>query len=385
MKRQPRHSPAPPDASALQLPPAQKVLVLQGGGALGAYQVGVYQALHERGIEPDWVIGTSIGAINGALIVGNPPERRLQALDAFWTRMQRPDLPAQQWLQASLAMWAQGASIMTHGIPGFFEPNTRAWGGVYAKVGVEQASFYSTTPLHKTLQALVDTRLLQSGRPRLTVGAVSVVHGQMHYFDSRTGPLQLQHIMASAALPPAFPAVRIDGEAYWDGGLYSNTPIEAVMDDQPRRDSLIFAVQLWNPHGEEPKSIWEVEERIKDIQFSSRASSHLARQKQMHRLRHVVRELVQHIPKAERQTPFVQELASWGCTTTMRVIQLNAPDLRLADQFKDIDFSDEGIAARRAAGHADTLRAIAARPWLKPVDPLEGLMVYEVDAGRVHT
>jgi NTE family protein len=185
--------------------------------------------------------------------------------------------------------------------------------------------------------------------------------------------------MASGALPPAFPAVRIDGEPYWDGGIYSNTPIEAVLDDKPRRDSVIFTVHMWNPEGPEPTSLWEVMGRQKDIQFASRAKSHIARQKQIHHLRHIIRELEKHVPAKSRNAE-VKELASWGCGSTMHVARLIAPRLDGEDQLKDIDFTPAGIDARWEAGYAEGQRVLALAPWQRPVDPMEGVVIHDTTA-----
>ena len=233
--------------------PGQVVLVLQGGGALGAYQAGVYQALHEAGIEPDWIIGTSIGAINASLIAGNEAPNRLPRLEEFWDRM------ADKAFWHALAAWAGTGQplsywkALSYGVPGFFEPNPLAFLGPHMPLGADRAGYYSTAPLERTLLELVDFSVLNRGRPRLTVGAAHVRTSRMRYFDSRDGELGVKHIMASGALPPAFPAVRIDGELYWDGGILSNTPTEVVFDDAPRRSSLIFAVHMWNPIGPEPR------------------------------------------------------------------------------------------------------------------------------------
>jgi NTE family protein len=345
----------------------QVVLVLQGGGALGAYQAGVYEALSLAGIEPDWVIGTSIGAINAALIAGNAPERRLPRLREFWRRVEQ-DSPF-----AALATFMRG-------IPAFFAPRALPWGGAQARVGLDAASYYDTAPLRATLSDLVDL-----GRPttRLTVGAVNVTSSRMRYFDSRDERLGIEHVMASGALPPAFPAIRIDGEPYWDGGVYSNTPIEAVLDDKPRRDSVIFGVNVWQPTGPEPESIWQVMGRQKDIQYASRADSHIARQKQIHRLRHVIRELANRLSEEERSTPECRELVSWGCGTTMHVVRLLAPTLDSEDYLKDIDFSPTGIRARWSAGLRDTQRMIERAPWEAQVDPMEAVVVHELSA-RTH-
>ncbi len=212
----------------------------------------------------------------------------------------------------------------------------------------------------------------------MTVGAVNVRNGEMRYFDSRDETLGLDHILASGALPPAFPAVRIQGDPYWDGGIYSNTPIESVLDDRPRRDSLIFTVHMWNPQGTEPESLWQVMGRQKDIQYASRARSHIARQKQIHHLRHIIRELAKHVPEAQRNSPELKELAAWGCGTTMHVARLVAPRLDGEDQTKDIDFTPAGINARWQAGYADTRRILARAPWTKPIDAMEGVVIHDV-------
>ncbi|HJV11693.1 MAG TPA: patatin-like phospholipase family protein [Burkholderiales bacterium] len=350
--------------------PGQVVLVLQGGGALGAYQVGVYEALHEAGIEPDWVIGTSIGAINAAIIAGNKPQDRVTRLCELWACFQQP--PQLQALQYF--------STYVRGIPGFFSPRMPAWGVWQANVGLDAASYYTTDPLRETLASLIDLDVLNHARPRLTVGAVNVKSGELRYFDSRDGALGLEEVMASGALPPGFPAIRVQGQAFWDGGLYSNTPLEAVLDDNPRRDSVIFSVTVWQPTGHEPESIWQVMAREKDIRYATRDDSHIARQRQIHRLRHVIRELEKELSSERRHSPKCRELASWGCGTTMHVVRLLAPALDGEDYMKDIDFSAAGIRFRREAGYADARRMIERAPWNARVDPMEGVVVHELSA-----
>ena len=277
------------------------VVVLQGGGALGAFQAGVFQALHENGFEPDWIIGTSIGAINASLIAGNAPDDRLPALEAFWQRMAQRQSPLGHATELWQA-WTYGQTLLC-GIPGFFAPNPAAFLGSHAPLGADNAGYYSTEPLRRTLDDLVDFDRINSGPLRLTVGAAVVRTSQMRYFDTRDTRIDARHIMASGALPPAFPAVRIDGDLYWDGGILSNTPAEVVFDDYPRFDSLVFAVHLWNPIGREPTTMWEVAHRQKDVQYSSRVANHIARQAQTHRLRHVIEELVSPITVSEGAVP----------------------------------------------------------------------------------
>jgi NTE family protein len=354
----------------------QVVLVFQGGGALGAYQAGVYQALHESGIEPDWIIGTSIGAINASLIAGNEPDNRVERLEEFWRRMRRKEFwGLSHWpgLADTTSYW----STLLGGIPGFFEPNPLAFLGAHYPLGRDNAGFYSTAPLEKTLTELVDFALVKRCMPRLTVGAAHVRSSQIRYFDSRGTAISVRHVMASGALPPAFPAVRIDGELYWDGGILSNTPTEAIFDDNPRRNSLIFAVHMWNPMGVEPETIWEVLHRQKDIQYSSRVANHIAKQRQVHKLRHVVSELVKFIPAEKRNHPVVKDLAEYGCRTQMHVVELLAPRLDNENHTKDIDFSPTGIRLRWEAGYADTIRALQRSPWDDACDPLEGVILHE--------
>jgi NTE family protein len=359
----------------------QVVLVLQGGGALGAFQGGVYQALHEAGIEPDWIIGTSIGAINAAIITGNRPEERLAKLRDFWKRVERAEFwgafPAWAGAGDALASWM----TLTSGISGFFEPHTRAFLGAHVNLGADHAGYYSTEPLRKTLEELVDFTLINQKRPRLTVGAAHVRTGMMRYFDSREMELTPSHIMASGALPPAFPAVRIDGELYWDGGILSNTPAERIFEDNPRRNSLIFAVHLWHPTGEEPETSWQILPRTKDIQYSSRIANHIVRQGEAHRLRHVITELLKYVPPEVKNDPEVKKLAGYSCRTRMHVMRLLAPRLDNESHIKDIDFSPAGICARWEAGYASTARAIASQAWLEECDPLAGVILHEPELG----
>jgi NTE family protein len=368
---------------AVELPvdTKQVVLVLQGGGALGAYQAGVYQALHEAGIEPNWVIGTSIGAINASLIAGNDPANRMAQLREFWRRVERG--PFHQAMSSLPVIGSVAANWLTMagGIGPFFQPNPMAFAGVHVPLGTEAAAYYSTAPLEATLGELVDFDRINRGDTRLTVGAANVRTSEMRYFDSGAMPLTARHLMASGALPPAFPAIRIDGELYWDGGILSNTPVEAVFDDVPRRNSLVFAVHIWNPHGAEPGTIWQVMNRQKDVQYSSRAVTHVARQKQLHRLRHVVSELVKLMPEAERKSNIVRDLAEYGCLTRMHVVRLLAPTIDGEDHMKDIDFSPAGICARWEAGYADTRAVIAKTPWRGEFDPIEGVILHEARAG----
>ena len=360
----------------------RSVLVLQGGGALGAYQIGVFEALRETGVDLDWIIGTSIGAINAALIAGSAPEDRLDTLREFWRRVEHGRLHGD-----AMPMWmgAAARNLLTimAGVPAFFAPRPAAFLGPHTPLGAEGAGYYSVDRLRRTLSELVDFDRINAGPMRVTVGAANVRTSEMRYFDSRDMRLDLRHVLASGALPPAFPAVRIDGQLYWDGGVVSNTPVEAVFDDVPRRSSFVIAVHLWNPHGGEPRTIWQVMNRQKDLQYSSRALTHIHRQRQIHKLRHIIAELSSLLPPDTLGDNRVTEMASYGCLTRMHVLRLLAPTLRHEDHTRDIDFSPGGIEQRWKAGYRHTLHALKEGPWRLPHDPTEGFILHEARGGEI--
>ena len=361
----------------------QVVLVFQGGGALGAYQAGVYEALHERGVEPDWVIGTSIGAINASIIAGNRPADRLAKLREFWRRVEHAptleSLSMLPWIGSSLPNW----NTLAAGVAGFFRPNPIAFLGWHVPLAPDGAGYYSTMPLQQTLCELVDFSLIAKSAPRLTVGAAKVRTSEMRYFDSRDMALSVRHVMASGALP--LPSRRCASTAISTGTAGSSRTLQSRRFSTISRasNSLVFAVHVWNSEGEEPGSIWQVMHRQKEIQYSSRAITHIARQKQIHRLRHIIAELAKRLPEAERQSEGVREMAHYGCLTRMHVVRLLAPRLDGEDQTKDIDFSRAGIRKRWEAGLADARKALNAAPWEGNVDPIEGFYLHEMRRGAM--
>ncbi len=360
--------------------PGQVVLVFQGGGALGAYQAGVFEAIEEAGIEPDWVVGTSIGAINAAIISGNKPAQRLPRLKDFWQRVELSGsslFPFSQGLAAFSNYW----NTLITGVPNFFSPNPNALSGPHTQLGVGKASYYCTDALRETLDDLIEYPAISDECTRLTMGAVNVRSGRLRYFDSAKETLTVDHIMASGALPPAFPAVRVDDDWYWDGGIYSNTPIEAVLDEEPRRDALIFVVNLWHISGSLPETIMEVGSRQKDIQFSSRAEHHIEDERKLLHLRHVVNRLGDLLPKDILDDSDVQDMLASGCRTNVHLVRLFAPRLETEDQHKDIDFSAHGIQSRWQAGYEHTREMLSSKPWLKPTDPLEGIHLHDGPGG----
>ena len=361
----------------------QITLVLQGGGSLAAYQAGVYQALHESGLEPDWIIGTSIGSVNAALIAGNPPEKRLKRLRDFWFRVANAPLTQFASFFMALGPWAMHMLTALVGVPGFYQPNPWvAWAWTFP-VGAELAAFYTTLPLRLVLEELTDSKFLNAGRPRLTLGAAQIRTSEMCYFDSRDMPLNIGHVLASTALPPVFPAWRLGHQLFWDGGLVTRAPIETVFDDTSRCSGLVFAVQMWRPEGQAPETMRDVLERMKDLHYSSNASSHIARQKQIHKLRHVVRKLSAILPPEVSKSPEVQALASYGCPTAMHVIHLVAPPFKDEERADDNDFSPAAVAAHWQAGFMDAMKVIDKAPWNDTYDPLEGFILHEYRAGEV--
>lgn len=363
------------------------VLLLQGGGALGAYQGGVYQALHEHGLIPDWIVGTSIGAVNGTLIAGNRPAQRVNRVKAFWDRIAHPDgldLEEIDDGQRRIQIRANTADTVLRGAPGFFTPRWFSGFPFGLPVPPEQASFYETTALGDTLSELVDFDYLNSAAAtRLTINAVNVTTGQLAHFDSlhrRIGP---DHVRASGSLPPGFPPVRVDGQLYWDGGLYSNTPLETVLDEAPRGDTLCFVVDLWSEVGDEPVTLEEVRTRQKDLTYASRTLRHIADYIKTYRLQRKLRELYDRLPPGQRTATDLREMEELGCASTLHIVRLNyaGTDWHMAS--KDINFSKGSIDWRWDQGYADAQRAVQHAGWLHGVDEGVAVVVHEFPAHDV--
>jgi len=359
------------------------VLALQGGGALGAYQAGVYEGLFAHHLRPDWVLGTSIGAFNGAIIAGNPPEKRLERLHAFWEGLARDELPALPAFGELLRPWVNSAAMMDillRGVPGFFTPRAGMLLDPNAHTRPRDASFYDTSPLAATLQSLIDFDYLNAAEVRYTCGAVKIAGGEQVMFDNTRDTLTVRHIMASGALPPGFPPVEIDGEAYWDGGVYSNTPIDVVLEDDERRDMLCFAVDLWQPSAHVPESITEVLTQEKSIRFASRSKEHLADHELIQNLRHAVRLLSEHLTPAAKTIGEVREAADLGCGARINVVRLVMKAGADDDYLRDVDFRRDTLRSRWAGGLADCGRVCRLRSWLRPLPPGIGLAVHELPA-----
>jgi len=363
------------------MPQQDVVLILQGGGALGAYQAGVYQHLLEHHTPIDWVIGTSIGAINSALIAGNPPETRMSKMRGFWESLMPPPASA---LWAGIPAWmniphaASTVGIMMNGVDGFFKPRFGASLDMHAKVPLGQAGFYDTSPLKTTLENYVDFDYLNSGAMRISVCAVDIDDGQSMVFDSRNITIQPEHIMASGALPPGFPPIEIGGRAYWDGGVYSNSPLEVFLEDDAKRDALCFMVDLWDPTEERPKSIFEAMTRYKSIQYASRSAEQLAMHQKIQDLQRAIRALTEQLPPDTRESKSLQPLIELGCDHTINVVHLIMKALPDDHYFKDIDFSEETVNTRWNAGIHDCRRALRHKAWLKPLPPHAGLIIHEL-------
>ncbi len=353
------------------------VLVLQGGGALGAYHIGAYQALREQRFEPDWVCGISIGAINAALIAGNAPERRLERLQAFWQAISWPEFPpgveavaAQRWFRT-----LSYAQALTWGQPGFFTP--RPVNPYLAPPGPSATSFYDTTPLYETLRQFVDFALLNhSASTRLTMGATDVETGSLVFFDNHemAGKLGPEHVVASGSLPPGFPPTRVGERLFWDGGCVSNTPLEAVLDNVPGAHSVVFAIDLWSASGPPPTTMDEVQARAKQILYASRTAHHIDSVATKLNLRHAMRTLGKN---AEVPSDPGQRI------DLVHIIYRPSEDQITAS---DAEFSRSSLAQRQDAGYADMRRALEAAPWRHAQKPAQlGCMVHRVTPEAVTT
>jgi NTE family protein len=354
-------------------------LVLQGGGALGSYQAGVWEALAASDYEPDWVAGISIGAINAAIIAGNAPEHRVEKLRRFWETVTSPPSFWPTWLDALVPLPSQrrqigSANALLFGQNGFFGPHApMAWLGTSPPT-----SFYDTTALRATLLSLVNFDRINNGEMRLSVGAVNIRTGNFAYFDSAQITIRPEHIMASGALPPGFAAVEIDGELYWDGGLVSNTPLQYVLTRIPRRSRLIFQVDVFHASGPAPTTLTEVAEREKDIRYSSRTRAATDTMRTIHDVRHNINTLWDKLPEALRDTPEGRFLYSFGCVTTMDIAQVIYRPADSQGHSKDYEFSRATMHERWAQGHADAAATLAASPWLEPMPPELGARTFDV-------
>ena len=357
-------------------------LVLQGGGALGAYQAGVYEALAERGYQPHWITGISIGAINGAIIAGNPPERRVERLRAFWDLITE-GIAAKPLLDGDFARgifneWSALASI-TSGVEGFYSPRLPpAWLQPWGTEGA--LSFYDASPLRATLRQLVDFELLNSKDVRFSVGAANIRKGNSVYFDSEERRIGPEHIMASAALPPGFPPVDIDGEHYWDGGVLSNTPLEHLLDARRDKDMLVFQVDLFSAQGMMPRNLLDVYERHKDILYSSRTRKNTNAASEAQKLRQAVDRIYQKLPAKLKDDPDVAYLRDTCANCgSISIVHLIYRDKSYEAQAKDYEFSRISMQEHWQAGLNDTRRTLHHESeWLRPPEVLEAVRTFDI-------
>ena len=364
---------------------AQRVLVLQGGGALGSYQAGAHEALCGFGFEPEWVAGISIGAINAAIIAGNEGRARVERLKEFWEMVSAP-VP---WTPVGnsdhsreLFNSTSAALIATFGVPGFFTPRIPP-APLWPPGHPEAQSYYDTTPLKKTLERLVDFDRINDCKTRLSVGAVGITSGNFRYFDNhefrklgkKIGP---EHIMASGALPPGFPAIEIDGEHYWDGGIASNTPLDYVLDAEVERDMLIFQVDLFSARGDLPTSLLEAAEREKDIRYSSRTRMNTDKNKQVHNARQAVRDMISKLPDYLKSDPSVEYLAKVSRESTVTVVHLIYRSKNYESSSKDYDFSHVAMVEHWEAGVRDVHLSMRHKDWLERPQSGETMVTYDL-------
>ena len=355
-------------------------LVFQGGGALGAYQAGVYQAMHEAGVEPDWVSGVSIGAINSAIIAGNPPERRLERLRTFWERITArkvwhytPDGDIYRKARNLASSWM----TTTLGQPGFFKPHdVNPW---FSPSGAQTAtSYYDTMPLRETLLELVDFDLINSRKTHFAVGAVNVLTGNFLYFDNKKEVIGPEHVMASGALPPALPMVKIGTDHYWDGGIVSNTPLQHLLDQEDKLNSLVFQVDLFSSRGVLPRDIQEVMARHKDIMYSSRTRYNTDVYRKMNNLKTDFYKALQKIPDDKLSDHERALRDQFGSLPEIAILQMIYQQKTYEGESKDHEFSATSMREHWQSGLEDTRRTLQRRDWLAMPEPGAGLVVHDV-------
>jgi NTE family protein len=358
-------------------------LVLQGGGALGAYQAGVYEALAAAGVEPEWIAGISIGAINAAIIAGTAPEKRVEQLRVFWNLVSSRVTTTPLWSDGWIRSWFNEVSasvVAVTGAPGFFTP--RFPPPMMALPGTPEAiSYYDTSPLRQTLLELVDfDRINAKSGVRLSVGAVNVITGNFKYFDNHDGCIITpDHIMASGALPPGFAPVMIDGEPYWDGGLVSNTPLQYVLDQRKGdQDMCVFQVDLFSARGLMPQNISDVAQREKDIRFSSRTRFNTDMSEQLQVLREAAFRLSQKLPEVLKDDPdavLLARNAQEGTTTIMHLINRQES---YESQSKDYEFSRATVNGHWDAGRRDVEISLKQGSWVNRAVPPTGMAIFDL-------
>ncbi len=359
-------------------------LLLQGGGALGAYQAGVYEALAEHGIEPTWVAGISIGAINSAIIAGNPPERRVEQLRAFWEMVSAgtagwpgwlPDIFHLDDLRGAINQMAAGEALI-RGVPGFFAP--RFLPPPLQPHGTPAAiSWYDTGALKTTLERLVDFDRINAGGMRFSVGAVNVRTGNFSYFDNATDTIRAEHVMASGALPPAFAPVEIDGEHYWDGGMVSNTPLDWVLSAHSDLDTLILQIDLWSASGVLPRDLASVGVRMKEIQYSSRTRAATDSFRRQQLLRAAFRELAEGLPAKLADSPAARTLTEVSGHAVYNIVQLIYHSPTYEGESKDYEFSRRTMEDHWRAGHDNAHNSLSHPEVLRLPDDPSGVAVYD--------
>jgi len=358
----------------------QTVLVLQGGGALGAYQGGVYEGLDGHGYVPDWIAGMSIGAVNAALIAGNPPRARIERLRGFWDRvssdlMFEPVVPGEQ-ARSAFNEWSALVAA-SFGVPGFFRPRLPP-ATLYPPGASQSLSIYETDPLRRTLEEFVDFDRINSGTTRLSVGAVNIHTGNFTYFDNRIQPIGPDEIMASTALPPGFPPIEIDGEHYWDGGLVSNTPLQYVLDEEPRPDMLIFQVDLFSAIGPMPRTLLEVSEREKDIRYSSRTRLNTDVFRRHQALRRAVHRLLAKLPDTWKDDTDARLLRDLSCNAAVTIVHLIHRRKNYFTQSKDYEFSRHSIDEHWESGLDAVHRTCRSKTWKMRTKPKQGVTVLDL-------
>jgi NTE family protein len=359
---------------------SQTAIVFQGGGALGAYQAGAYQALSEAGCEPDWLSGISIGAINSAIIAGNEPELRLPKLRQFWeqstTSFSWPTFDLGDDFRRMFNRISAGSSAF-YGQSGFYKPRIPpAFMQPHGAPGA--LSVYDTSPLRSTLEKLVDFERINAQKTRLSLGAVNIRLGNFVYFDSANDEITPDHVMASAALPPGFPPIKITGEYYWDGGLVSNTPLVHVLETGLTKDTLVFQVDLFSARGEVPGDLLEVEERRKHITFSSRTRLNTDTFREKHELRRAIVDLFEHLPPESRQNEKILKLRDLGDDHAVAIVHLIYRRASYEGQAIDYEFSRKSMEEHWQAGLDDGRRTLEQPRWLEPSDGVDGVRIFDL-------
>lgn len=359
--------------------------VFQGGGALGAYQVGAFRAIHEQGYHPNFLAGVSIGAINSAIVAGNSRDKQVEKLHEFWDTIaprlwldSQTDYDVFDWIHHFHNRLGALQSVF-FGLEGFFKPRLVP-PHAFTNDTPDKLSYYDTSELRGTLEKLIDFDRINDKKVTLCLGAVNITTGEMEFFNNQLMTITPDHVMASGALPPGFPAIKIGEDYYWDGGIYANTPLVTVLDALPEQDTLCFVVDCFSLKGPLPKTMDQLEERQKDIRYASHSRRLTNVYTSRQNLQAAINFLGSKLTPEAKADPEVQKILELGHEKRFSVVHIIYNGTPFSHSFKDYNFLRSAINVRMETGYKNAMEVLNKPEWEKKSDKKLACSIYGVDS-----